>query len=101
MLSKANAHSSRGECDKVTLRPEHLAKVIEIWTGIPASTINENEFIRIDKLEERLKTRIIGQDKAVAAVAKAIKRSRAGIAAKKKPVSFIFAGPTGVGKPSL
>ncbi len=90
-----------GECDKVTLRPEHLAKVIEIWTGIPASTINENEFIRIDKLEERLKTRIIGQDKAVAAVAKAIKRSRAGIAAKKKPVSFIFAGPTGVGKTEL
>ncbi len=85
----------------VVLTTEHLAKVIEIWTGIPASTINENEFERIDKLSERLKARIIGQDKAVNAVAKAIKRQRAGIAAKLKPVSFIFAGPTGVGKTEL
>ena len=85
----------------VVLTTEHLAKVIEIWTGVPASTINENEFERIDKLAERLKARIIGQDKAVNAVAKAIKRQRAGIAAKLKPVSFIFAGPTGVGKTEL
>ena len=85
----------------VLLTTEHLAKVIEIWTGIPASTINENEFERIDKLSLRLKRRIIGQDKAVDAVAKAIKRQRAGISAKQKPVSFIFAGPTGVGKTEL
>ena len=85
----------------VKLTTEELAKVIEIWTGVPASTINENEFHRIDKLSERLKHRIIGQDKAVEAVAKAIKRQRAGIYAKEKPVSFIFAGPTGVGKTEL
>ena len=85
----------------VKLTAEELAKVIEIWTGVPASTINENEFHRIDKLAERLKHRIIGQDKAVEAVAKAIKRQRAGIYAKEKPVSFIFAGPTGVGKTEL
>ncbi len=63
----------------VKLTTEELAKVIEIWTGVPASTINENEFHRIDKLAERLKHRIIGQDKAVEAVAKAIKRQRSGI----------------------
>ncbi len=85
----------------VVLTTEHLAKVIEIWTGVPASTINENEFVRIDTLAARLKARIIGQDKAVDAVAKAIKRQRAGIYAKEKPVSFIFAGPTGVGKTEL
>ncbi len=85
----------------VVLTTEHLAKVVEIWTGIPAGNINENEFLRIDKLEERLKQRIVGQDKAINAVARAIKRSRAGIAAKLKPVSFIFAGPTGVGKTEL
>ena len=85
----------------VILLPEHIAKVIEIWTGVPASTINENEFERIDRLAERLKKRIIGQDKAVDAVAKAIKRQRAGISAKRKPTSFIFAGPTGVGKTEL
>ena len=87
--------------DGVILTPEHLAKVVEIWTGIPASSINENEFIRIDGLEKRLGARIIGQDKAVSAVARAIKRSRAGIYTKIKPVSFIFAGPTGVGKTEL
>jgi len=85
----------------VTLLPEHLSHCIEIWTGIPASSINESEFIRIDRLEERLKTRIVGQDKAISVAAKAIKRSRAGIAAKRKPCSFIFAGPTGVGKTEL
>ncbi len=88
-------------CGSVTVTPEHLAQVIEIWTGIPAGNISENEFVRIDKLSERLKTRIIGQDEAVDKVAKAIKRSRAGISAKRKPVSFIFAGPTGIGKTEL
>ena len=91
----------RGECDNVVLTTEHLANVIELWTGIPATSITENEFARIDSLAERLKTRLVGQDVAVDAVARAIKRNRAGIAYKRKPVSFIFAGPTGVGKTEL
>ena len=85
----------------VLLLPEHLAKVVEIWTGVPASNINEDEFARIDGLEARLKQRIIGQERAISAVTRAIKRSRAGIYTKIKPVSFIFAGPTGVGKTEL
>ena len=88
-------------CSGIFVTPDHLANVIEIWTGIPASNITENEFVRIDKLSERLKMRIVGQDKAVMSVSKAIKRSRAGISAKRKPVSFIFAGPTGIGKTEL
>lgn len=89
------------ECDKVTLSLEDVAAVIETWTGIQATTIKENEFEQIDKLEERLKARIVGQDEAVRAVTRAIKRNRAGITYKRKPVSFIFAGPTGVGKTEL
>ena len=85
----------------INLKTADIAEVIEIWTGVPASDIDENEFEQIDKLEERLKQRIIGQDGAVTAVAKAIKRNRAGISYKRKPVSFIFAGPTGVGKTEL
>ena len=80
---------------------EDLAGVIEIWTGIPATNITANEFEKLNGLEARLKEKIIGQDKAVSAVARAIKRNRAGIAYKRKPVSFIFAGPTGVGKTEL
>ncbi len=86
---------------KVKLSVEDLAHVIEVWTGIPASGITENEFVRVDKLAERMKTRIIGQDQAVDAVARAIKRNRAGVSYKRRPVSFIFAGPTGVGKTEL
>ena len=85
----------------VELGQEEIANVIELWTGVPASSITENEFSQIDKLEARLKKRIIGQDAAVEAVSKAIKRNRAGISYKRKPVSFIFAGPTGVGKTEL
>ncbi len=87
--------------DLVTLTTDELAEVIEVWTGIPASSITENEFRRIDRLSDRLKERIIGQDEAVDAVARAIKRSRTGVTAKRRPVSFIFAGPTGVGKTEL
>ncbi len=90
-----------GECEKVELTAENLADVVELWTGIPASSITENEYERIDKLAQRLKTHVIGQDEAVDAVARAVKRNRAGISYKKKPVSFIFAGPTGVGKTEL
>jgi len=89
------------EAASVCLTTEDLASVIEVWTGIPASNITEHEFGRINKLAERLKARIVGQDDAVEAVARAIKRSRAGISYKRKPVSFIFAGPTGVGKTEL
>ena len=89
------------EAKKVEMTEEEIANVIELWTGVPASSITENEFEQIDHLESRLKARIIGQDEAVSAVAKAIKRTRAGIAYKRKPVSFIFAGPTGVGKTEL
>jgi ATP-dependent Clp protease ATP-binding subunit ClpA len=89
------------DCAAVTMTPAHLAEVIEVWTGIPATTITENEFEQVDKLETRLKQRIVGQDEAVSAVARAVKRNRAGVSAKRKPVSFIFAGPTGVGKTEL
>ena len=86
---------------KIELTENEIANVIELWTGIPATNITENEFRQIDQLEGRLKERIIGQDEAVEAVSKAIKRNRAGISYKRKPVSFIFAGPTGVGKTEL
>ena len=89
------------DSNKVVMTLENLAGVIEIWTGIPATSIKENEFERINRLDERLKARIVGQDEAVDAVSRAIKRSRAGISYKRKPVSFIFAGPTGVGKTEL
>ena len=89
------------ERDSLELSDDEIARVIEVWTGIPATNISENEFVKIQRLEESVKERIIGQDKAVETVAKAIKRSRAGISYKKKPVSFIFAGSTGVGKTEL
>ena len=79
----------------------HLARVIELWTKIPATQIQEQEFERLAKLEERLKAHIVGQDEAVAAVSAAIRRGRVGISAKHKPVSFIFVGSTGVGKTEL
>jgi len=91
----------REEKEKVKLTLESLAAVIEIWTGIPASNITEMEYERIEKLSDRIRAHIIGQDEAVDAVVRAIKRSRAGISYKRKPVSFIFAGPTGVGKTEL
>ncbi len=90
-----------GENEKITLTESELAEVIEVWTGVPALTVSANEYEQIDRLEERLKTHIIGQDRAVGAICRAIKRNRAGISYKRKPVSFIFAGPTGVGKTEL
>ena len=83
------------------LTAEHLANVIELWTNIPASRIQEQEFERLSKLEDRLKEHIVGQDEAVHAVAAAIRRGRVGISPKRKPVSFIFVGSTGVGKTEL
>jgi len=84
-----------------TLTVDHLAHVIELWTKIPASSIREDEYKRLAGLEGRLKGHIIGQDEAVGTVCRAIKRSRVGIAAKRKPASFIFVGSTGVGKTEL
>ncbi len=83
------------------LSMENLAHVIELWTKIPASRVREQEFQRLSHLEDRLKSHIIGQDQAVAAVAAAVRRSRVGISPKHKPVSFIFVGSTGVGKTEL
>ncbi|MBE6591260.1 MAG: ATP-dependent Clp protease ATP-binding subunit [Ruminococcaceae bacterium] len=89
------------ERESIRLTEGHLADVIESWTDIPAANITENEFDRISNLDSKLKERIVGQDKAIDSVCRAIKRSRAGVAYKRKPVSFIFAGPTGVGKTEL
>jgi len=80
---------------------ENLARIIELWTKIPASKIKAQEYRQIQGLADRLKTRIVGQDEAVEVVAKAIRRNRVGISPKKKPASFIFVGPTGVGKTEL
>ena len=84
---------------KLTL--DNLARVIELWTKIPASSIREDEFKRLSELDKRLKEHIIGQDDAVDNVCSAIKRNRVGISPKRKPVSFIFIGSTGVGKTEL
>ncbi len=80
---------------------ENIARVIEMWTKIPASKIKEEEFKRLAELDVRLKQHIVGQDEAVDAVSAAIRRSRVGISPKHKPVSFIFVGSTGVGKTEL
>ncbi|MEG1404882.1 MAG: ATP-dependent Clp protease ATP-binding subunit, partial [Oscillospiraceae bacterium] len=86
---------------KPALTTDNLARVIELWTKIPASSIREDEYERLADLHLRLKKNIIGQDTAVDAVCSAIKRNRVGLAAKHKPVSFIFVGSTGVGKTEL
>ena len=83
------------------LTMENLARVIEMWTKIPASKIRAQEYEQLRTLEDRLKKRIVGQDEAIRAVASAIRRNRVGIATKKHPVSFIFVGSTGVGKTEL
>ena len=83
------------------LTMDNLARVIELWTKIPASRIREDEFRRLSELDKCLKEHIVGQDEAIEAVAAAIRRNRVGISPKHKPVSFIFVGPTGVGKTEL
>ena len=84
-----------------TVSERHLAKVIEMWTGIPASKIEENELSKLAHLEDRLNEQIIGQEKATKLVADAVKRSRVKTSALRRPASFIFVGPTGVGKTQL
>ena len=86
---------------KPAVTMENLARIIELWTKIPASKIKAQEYQQIKGLADRLKAHIVGQDEAVDAVSKAIRRNRVGISPKKRPVSFIFVGPTGVGKTEL
>ena len=86
---------------KPAVTMENLARIIELWTKIPASKIKAQEYEQLKGLSDRLKTHIVGQDEAVEAVSRAIRRNRVGISPKKRPVSFIFVGPTGVGKTEL
>ncbi len=83
------------------LKEEHLAKVIELWTGIPAAKVQENELAKLSDLEKELRAHIIGQEEAVSLVAAAVRRSRVQISPRRRPASFIFVGPTGVGKTEL
>ena len=89
------------EKPKPAVTMENLARIIELWTKIPASKIKAQEYQQIKGLSDRLKEHIVGQDEAVDAVSRAIRRNRVGISPKKRPVSFIFVGPTGVGKTEL
>ena len=86
---------------KPRLTMENLARVIELWTKIPASKIQAQEYEQLRHLEEHLKKHVVGQDEAISAICSAIRRSRAGISPKRRPVSFIFVGATGVGKTEL
>ena len=88
-------------CEEIALSVSDIADVIEIWTGVPASTIGLDEYERLSGLEGRILSRIVGQDVAVSAAVRAIKRKRVGVSYHRAPVSFIFAGPTGVGKTEL
>ena len=103
--SLARIDSDLKEIDPETLvskvTEEDIAKVIELWTGIPASRLKENELSKLADLENELKKKIIGQDEAVKALASAIRRSRVQISPRRRPASFIFVGPTGVGKTEL
>lgn len=85
----------------VQVTEEDIAKVVELWTGIPANKIAETEFLKIARLEESLKKRVVGQDEAVSLISKAIKRTRVRLNKRRRPASFIFVGPTGVGKTEL
>lgn len=97
----AKAQGLRDAAGDISVTEDDLAKVIELWTGIPASRVREHEVKRLAALSDTLKEKIIGQDEAVEAVSAAIRRSRVQIAPKKRPASFIFVGPTGVGKTEL
>lgn len=89
------------QVDQVQVTEADLAKVIALWTGIPASKIQETEYSKLAVLEDHLKARVIGQEQAVSALARAIKRTRVQLSARRRPASFIFVGPTGVGKTEL
>ncbi len=89
------------EVSDIQVTEADVTKVVELWTGIPASKIAETEFLKIARLEEALKKRVVGQDEAVAVLTKAIKRTRVQLNKRRRPASFIFVGPTGVGKTEL
>ena len=89
------------QAEKATVQPEDVAKVIELWTGVPAVKIQQSDTTRLAGLEQRLKDHVIGQDEAVTQVVRAVRRNRAALSGRRKPASFIFVGPTGVGKTEL
>ena len=93
--------AKQAAASEITVTMDDVAKVIELWTGIPAVKIQETEFVKLANLEAELKKKIIGQDEAVHLVAQAVKRSRADLSGRHRPASFIFVGPTGVGKTEL
>ena len=95
------AETLRPQAEDNAVKEEDIAKVIELWTGIPASKVIESDLRRLANLEDKLKSKIIGQDEAVHAIAAAIRRSRVQISPRRRPASFIFVGPTGVGKTEL
>ena len=101
LLQVASKIEELEKLPKPQVTMENLARIIELWTKIPASKIKAQEYEQIKGLADRLKTHIVGQDEAVEAVAKAIRRNRVGIGPKRRPVSFLFVGPTGVGKTEL
>ena len=96
-----DAEKLRPIAENVQVCEEDVTKVVELWTGIPASKIAETEFLKIAKLEDALKARVRGQDEAVEVLTKAIKRTRVQLNKRRRPASFIFVGPTGVGKTEL
>ena len=93
--------AKQAAASEICVSMDDVARVIELWTGIPAVKIRESEFVKLASLEDALKQKIVGQDEAVHLVAQAIKRSRADLAGRRRPASFIFVGPTGVGKTEL
>ena len=93
--------AKQAAASEIQVTMDDVAKVIELWTGIPAVKIRETEFVKLAGLEAALKKKVIGQDEAVHLVAQAIKRSRADLSGRRRPASFIFVGPTGVGKTEL
>ncbi len=101
MKTEQEADAIRVAATEAPLLDRHLAKVIELWTGIPAAKVQESELSRLSGMEERLSARIIGQDEAVKLVAAAVRRSRVQISPRRRPASFLFVGPTGVGKTEL
>ena len=98
---EAELPAKQAAASEIEVSMDDLAWVIELWTGIPAVKIRETEFVRLAGLEDELKKKVIGQDEAVRLVAQAVKRSRADLAGRRRPASFIFVGPTGVGKTEL
>ena len=99
--SREDAEKLKEKAENVQVTEEDITKVVELWTGIPASKIAETEFLKIAKLEGELKKRVLGQDEAVEVLARAIKRTRVRLNKRRRPASFIFVGPTGVGKTEL